>query len=69
MPKKQKQFKYKCLEVLCNAIVRHDKWHEHCKKKHPYHVKQKLDVKYKIVQFKCANENKWTNVSATENQR
>lgn len=59
MPKKQKQFKYKCLEVMCHATIRHDKWLEHCKKKHAYKVKNKLDIKYKIIEFKCSGEDQW----------
>lgn len=56
MPKKQKLLKYKCLENLCNAIVRKDKWQEHCKKKHLYKFYNKLDIKYKIIEMKQDGE-------------
>lgn len=53
MPRKlKKAFKYKCLELMCNTVHRHDKWLEHCKKKHLYKFKNNIDIKYKITEEK-----------------
>lgn len=59
MPKKQKLLKYKCLEPLCNAKVRHDKWSDHCKKKHVYKTKNGLNINFKIIEEKEMGEPAW----------
>ncbi|KAG8179010.1 hypothetical protein JTE90_014013 [Oedothorax gibbosus] len=59
MPKKQKLYKYRCLELLCKAVVRQDKWNDHCKKKHSWKVKNNFEIKYKIVEVKPADSLKW----------
>lgn len=48
----KKSFKYKCLEMMCNTVHRHDKWAEHCTKKHTYKLKNNIDIKYKIIEVR-----------------
>lgn len=62
----QRTFKYKCLEVLCNTVHRQDKWVEHCKKKHTYKLKNNLNIKYKIIEFREGNNGQWKRCSEPE---
>lgn len=42
-------YKYRCKELLCNQLIRSDKWHEHCKKKHAVKYRSGIELKKEIV--------------------
>jgi len=48
MPK-NKLYKYRCKELVCNAIVRSDKWNNHCRQKHKVKYHQNLEIKKEII--------------------
>lgn len=59
-------YKYKCKELVCNAIVRSDKWNEHCRKKHLVKYKMGLEIKKEIISVREASTSEWKKyVSAT----
>lgn len=69
MPKiLKKQLKFKCLEVLCNTVHRQDKWLDHCKKKHIYKYKNKIDIKYKVIEEKIG-DGPWTKWTGEDNSQ
>lgn len=52
MPKKQNIYAIEIQVFRNNATIKHDKWLDHCKKKHACKVKNNLGIKYKIIEFK-----------------
>ncbi len=40
-----KLYKYRCEELVCNALVRSDKWNEHGRKKYILKYKKGLEIK------------------------
>ena len=39
-----KLYKYNCKVLLCNQLVRSDKWKEHCKGKHKFMHQREDDI-------------------------
>lgn len=44
---------------MYNTVHRHDKWVEHCKKKHSYKFKNNITIKYKVIAVK-EGDGPWT---------
>lgn len=45
-------YKYRCKELLCNLIVRSDKWQEHCVKKHKVKVNRGTEILKEITHYR-----------------
>lgn len=44
---------------MCHAIVRQDEWIQYCKKKHVYKFKNNSEIKYKIIEVKFSDSQRW----------
>lgn len=48
----KRNYKYKCLETCCTAVVDDKKWHRHCQTKHRYKTASHMVVKRTIVEVR-----------------
>lgn len=48
----KRNYKYKCLETCCTAVVDDKKWHRHCQRKHRYKTASHMVVKRTIVEVR-----------------
>ncbi len=42
-------YKYRCKELLCNRLIRSDKWNEHWKKNHTVKYRLGTELKREII--------------------
>ncbi len=52
-------YKYKCKELLCNQLIRSDKWNEHCQKKHKVKYLRGDEIKKEITAIRRALGSPW----------
>lgn len=61
-----KLFKYRCKELLCNALIRSDKWTEHCRSKHAVLFNRGSVIKKVTVAVKEKGSNAWRPITAAD---
>jgi hypothetical protein len=63
MPK-NRLYKYRCKELLCNQLIRSDKWNDHWKKKHRMKFNQGVELKKEIIEVREHENAKWERYKA-----
>lgn len=58
-------YKYRCKELVCNALVRSDKWNDHCKKKHSVKYNNNLEIKKEIISVREGSNSEWKKYTAS----
>lgn len=61
-------YKYRCKELLCNQLIRSDKWNAHCKKKHVLMFKSGTECKKEILFVRKSNHSEWIKFTETESK-
>lgn len=62
-------YKYRCKELLCNQIVRSDKWNAHCKKKHGGRLKEGVECKKETIMVREKDGEEWKKFTTGDDKK